>query len=252
VATLPGLRGKVLLSTRLLPRALQGHGGACLIGCHDRELTQMDPADAVQFFHAQGIRGSRAEIERACAPYGYHPLSLRLLAGLILNDLRQPGDVRVAGRLDVSGDLVQRRHHVLGQAYDTLPLSRRRLLSRIACFRGAVGYEAVCAASEGDARGCDVHLRDLLVRGLLHRDRDNRYDLHPIVRRYAYDRLADKAGAHAQLRGYFDAVPKLDKVETLDDLAPGIELYHHTVGARLYDEACDLFYDRLHNPSPFA
>ena len=185
----------------------------------------MEPADAVAFFRGQGIRGGRAEIEAACAPYGYHPLSLRLLAGLIVNDLRQPGDIAAARRLDVSGDLIQRQHHVLEQAYESLTPDRRRLLSRIACFRGPVAYEALAALAD-DGRGeapartsspadskrrrasreetrpydLDADLHDLIARGLLHRDHQtNRFDLHPIVRRYAYDRLAggDRAAAHA-------------------------------------------------------
>ena len=90
------------------------------MGCCERELTEIDPADAVAFFRSQGIRGGRAEIEAACAPYGYHPLSLRLLAGLISSDFQQPGDIAAARRLDVSGDLVQRQHHVLETAYNNL------------------------------------------------------------------------------------------------------------------------------------
>ncbi len=105
VASLPNLRGKVLMTTRLCPRILQTRSGELLQGCLEKELTQMQPADAVAFFRAQGVRGSRAEIQAACEPYGYHPLSLRLLAGLILGDLQQPGDIAVAKRLDVSGDL---------------------------------------------------------------------------------------------------------------------------------------------------
>src|SRR5207249_611701 len=80
---LPGIRGKVLMTTRLRPRVLESHGGDTLAGCREVELTQMQPADAVAFFRAQGVRGGRAEIEAACARYGYHPLSLRLLAGLV-------------------------------------------------------------------------------------------------------------------------------------------------------------------------
>ncbi len=133
------------MTTRLCPRILQAHGGQLLQGCLEKELTQMQPADAVTFFRAQGVRGSRTEIEAACAPYGYHPLSLRLLAGLILGDLQQPGDIAVAKRLDVSGDLIQRQHHVLQQSYDTLTPARQKLLSRIACFRSAVSYEALQA-----------------------------------------------------------------------------------------------------------
>jgi len=207
VACLPGMR-KVLMTTRLRPRALETHGGDLLQGCREEELTQMQPADAVAFFRAQGVRGSRAEIERACQPYGYHPLSLRLLAGLVARDPQQPGDIAAARHLDVSGDLVQRRHHVLAQAYDSLTPARQKLLSRMACFRGAVAYDALRAVAKQTLRvsetlrvlaDFDADVRDLVARGLLHHDRQtHRYDLHPIVRRYAYDRLggAEREAAH--------------------------------------------------------
>src|SRR5262245_3974770 len=107
------------MTTRLCPRALETHG-QLLQGCREEELIQMQPADAVAFFRAQGIRGGRTEIEVACGPYGYHPLSLRLLAGLLANDLQQPGDITAARRLDVSGDLIQRQNHVLKHAYESL------------------------------------------------------------------------------------------------------------------------------------
>ncbi|MBU1747058.1 MAG: hypothetical protein KKA73_05170 [Chloroflexi bacterium] len=255
VSLLPGLQGKVLMTTRLRPRPLQAPGGFLLTGCREQELTRLHPADAVAFFRARGIRGARAEMEAAGAPTGYHSLSLSLLAGLILTDPQQPGDVTAARRLDVSGDLVQRQHHVLEQAYQGLTPERRRLLSRIACFRGPVAYDALRAlAEEEGAPDFDADLRDLVARGLLHHDqRAGRYDLHPIVRRYAYDRLAapDRAAAHTRLRDYFAAVPEPDRVACLEDLNPVIELYHHTVRAGQYDEAGTIFRDRLANPVYF-
>lgn len=260
LCALPGIRGKVLMTTRLLPSALMRQG-SLIAGCRREVLTQMDPADAVPLFVALGIRGTRAEIEAACEQYGYHPLSLNLLAGVIVRDLRQPGDIAAAGRLDVSGDLKQRKHHVLQVAYDSLTPKRQRLLSRIACFRGPVEYDALPAvaqaAAEGDAPPADAgeldaDLLDLIDRGLLHRDRTtNRFDLHPIVRRYAYDRVTDddRSAAHERLRDYFAAVEEPKKIETLDDLAPVIELYHHTVRAGRYDEARELFRDRISRPA---
>ncbi len=275
VALQPQLRSKVLLTTRLCPRVLEAKGGGLLAGCREEPLDRMQPADAVAFFQAQGIRGTHTEIEIACAPYGYHPLSLRLLAGLIVGDFAQPGDIAAAKRLDVSGDLIQRQHHVLETAYNSLAPSRRALLGRIACFRSPVSYETLKALADteinaktprskgakkaekrnstplrlGDfALNLDADLRDLVARGLLHRDvREGRFDLHPIVRRYAYDRLAapDRAAAHTRLRDYFAAVPKPDKVTRLEDLAPVIELYHHTVRAGQLDQAFTLYRDRL-------
>ncbi|HEY0782221.1 MAG TPA: toll/interleukin-1 receptor domain-containing protein [Thermoanaerobaculia bacterium] len=252
VALQPGLRSKVLLTTRLLPRVLEAKGVGLLAGCLDEPLEQLEPADAVAFFRTQGIRGTHTEIEAACAPYGYHPLSLRLLAGLIVGDFQQSGDIAAAKRLDVSGDLVQRQHHVLETAFDRLTSPHQALLSRIACFRSPVAYTALQAlAEDGSLAHLDTDLRDLIARGLLHHDtREGRFDLHPIVRRYAYDRLAtpDRTAAHTQLRDYFAAVPAPDKVTRLEDLASVIELYHHTVRAGQLAKAFTLYRDRLFTP----
>ena len=275
VSSLPQMRGKVLMTTRLRPHPVELTGGALLQGCREEELTQMQPADAVAFFRSQGIRGNRAEIEQACAAYGYHPLSLRLLSGLVVNDFRNPGDIKVAQSLDLTGDLVQRQHHVLEQSYQNLAVSRRQLLSRIACFRSPVNYavlesiscltasppadsslpeledlgsEPALARAAYSTRELEVDLRDLINRGLLHYDRPTqRFDLHPIVRRYAYDRMGnpDRTSAHRQLQVYFVAVPAPEQVKTLADLNPVIELYHHMVRSGQYDEAMDLFYDRI-------
>jgi hypothetical protein len=50
---------------------------------------------------------------------------------------------------------------------------------------------------------------------------------------------------------YFQALPGPEKVITLEDLAPVIELYHHLVKAGKYDEARELFRDRIHYPIYF-
>lgn len=255
VAAQPGVRGKLVLTTRLCPRILEKHGGL-LAGVREETLPELSPADAVAWFGAEGIRGTRAEIEAAGRPYGFHALSLRLLVGLILNDFRQPGDIAVAGRLDVSGDLVQCQHHVLEVAYNRLAPARRALLGRLACFRGPVRFEVLLAVAETESgesavsveRRLEADLRDLMGRGLLHFDRKAaRFDLHPIVRRYAYDRLAetDRIAAHERLRDYFADVPKSERVACLDDLAPLIELYHHMVRAGQFDEAWTVYRDQI-------
>ncbi|MEO1211585.1 MAG: TIR domain-containing protein [Cyanobacteria bacterium J06638_20] len=274
LASLPNLKGKVLMSTRLRPRPVEVTGGALLMGCREEELTQMDTVDAVAFFRVQGIPGNRGEIEQACRDYGFHPLSLRLLAGLVLKDLRNPGDIQAAHRQDLTGSLVQRQHHVLEQSYDSLSLEGRQLLSRIACFRSPVAFEVLEALAQSELeleleseerllpnrspqppllRGAlsevqdlEADLQDLIERGLVQRE-SRRFDLHPIVRRYAYDRMgtAERRSTHGQLRDYFAAVPEVERVTTVDDLAPVIELYHHMVRAGQYDQAFTLLKDRL-------
>ncbi len=245
------LAGRVLLTTRLHPVELEGCAGG-----RREDLPAMDPEDAVAFFHAQGVTGTRAEIQAECEPYGYHPLALRLLAGLIARDQRRPGDIQVAKRYPVLPDLKgKERHHILTVAYDTLDETRQTLLSRMAAFRSPMAYDAAAIFNPYKTpEKFDAALEELTARGLLLWDRDHgRYDLHPIVRQYAYDRLGDKEDAHTRLRDYFAAVPQPDtqKVESLEDLVPTIELYHHTVRARRYDEAQDLFRDRLAEPLYF-
>ncbi|MCP4617868.1 MAG: tetratricopeptide repeat protein, partial [Bradyrhizobium sp.] len=125
------------------------------------------------------------------------------------------------------------------------------LLGHIGCFRSPVTYEMLKELADPDdesAKHLKTDLRKLVARGLLHYDINQaRFDLHPIVRRYAYDRLAsaDRTAAHTRLRDYFAAVPKAEKVTSLEDLAPVIELYHHTVRAGQLDEAYWLYCDRL-------
>ena len=176
----------------------------------------------------------------------FHPLSLSLLAGLIINDLQQAGDIAVAKRLDVSGDLIQRKHHVLESSYNSLSSVQRKLLSNIACFRSPIGYETLKELTKEYINNLDLDLTCLVSHGLLYRDK-NRFDLHPIVRRYAYDRLnpRKRAAAHNLFRDYFAAIPKVDKPSCLEDISPLIELYHHTVRAGEYEEAFKLFKDQI-------
>lgn len=243
-------RAKVLITTRLPVSDLQDRTGAPLSGVVERELKELEPDDAVRFMHAQGVtKGTSQEIRRACAEYGYHPLSLRLLSGLIKQDPKAPGDIAAAPHHDVHSDLIQRQNHILKRAYEVLPKRERALLSRIAAFRGSSTFEALTIFNAlGSARRFSEALEDLRVRGLLQRDFEhNRYDLHPVVRHYAYFRLANKSSVHTKLRDYFATFPVIpdDKVESVEDLAPLIELYHHTVRSGRYEESLDLLTNRL-------
>jgi tetratricopeptide (TPR) repeat protein len=249
VCSLPNMASKVLMTTRLTPRAVKIHD-ELLQSCREEKLEAMQKADAVEFFYKQKIKGTHAEIEAACAPYGYHPLSLRLLAGRILKDFEKPADIVVAQKLKIDGDIIQQKHHVLKVSYNSLPLHEQKLLSTIACFRSPVELKTLQSIAEGnETLNGDLH--DLVARGLLHfDDKNKKFDLHPIVRHFAYDRLIapERTGVHVTLIVYFEAVPQPQKIEKLEDLAPVIELYHHMVKAGKLDEAFDLFYTRLNEP----
>lgn len=246
-ASLP-LQGRVLMTTRLIPRELEGDDGNLLTGCTKNKLDGFDPADAVTFFQATGIKGTRAEIEAACTPYDYHPLALRLLAGMVANDKRNPGDIQVAKQHPVTERLKGRaKHHILQVSYDALELKLRGLLSKIAAFRNATRYSTLKLFNPYGTKEdrFESALNQLIDRGLLLFN-NGLYDFHPIVRQYAYDRLKekDKKEVHTRLRDHFSTVPMPEdtkKVERIEDLDPVIELYHHTVRAGQFDQARELF-----------
>src|SRR5688572_5143183 len=137
VCSLPNMQSKVLMTTRLTPRAVKPRG-EFMLGCREEKLEAMQKADAIEFFHKQKIKGTHTEIEAACKIYGYHPLSLRLLAGHILKDFENPADIVVAQKLKIDGDIIQQKHHVLEGSYNSVPPHEQKLLSAIACFRSPV------------------------------------------------------------------------------------------------------------------
>ena len=101
---------KTLLTSRLCPRELDD-----IDGCLHKELKDMNKEDAVEFFLRQGVKGTRAEIETACEPYGYHPLCLRLLSGMIVKDPKFQGDIIGWTRHNPLPELTgtEREHHIL-------------------------------------------------------------------------------------------------------------------------------------------
>lgn len=236
------IKTKTLLTSRLCPKEMDD-----VEGCLHRDLMEMPEEDAVEFFHRQGVKGTRAEIENACEHFGYHPLSLRLLSGMILKDPRYNADISAWTRYNPLPELKGKEHNILELAYNSLNPQKQTLISKISAFRNPMEYDSIRIFNEfKTGKEFDDALIELKDRGLLLRDNQtNRYDLHPIIRKYCYDRLVNKKDVHTQLSHYFAKIPELEKIESLDDLAPVIELYHHTVHSGKYDEAWELYRDRL-------
>lgn len=244
---------RLLLTSRLNPRVLE-----VLAGSGMWELTGLGEDDAVAYLEAQGILGTRAELISAAREYDFHPLSLSNLAAELIKDFEQEGDITAAPKYDAAETREERREHILARAYERRAPHRRELVSRLAAMRDAIPKQVVSFLAE-DIDGIrpedpSQDLYELVRHGLLRHPSVDRYDFHPAVRRYCYQKLEDKQKVHLRLMNYFGesaAEVDVDKVTTLEDLAPVIELYHHTVSAGGFDEACDLFHDRLHSPLYF-
>lgn len=268
----PKIQSKVLITTRLTPRAVKPRG-EFMVGCRETELTAMQKSDAVEFFHKQGIKGNRAEIESACEPYGYHPLSLRLLAGYILKDFENPADIVVAQKIKIDGNIKQYKQHVLEVSYNNLPAHVQKLIGTIACFRSPVELKILKELVENKKTLVD-DLRNLIDYGLLNFEiKNKRFDLHPIVRRYVYNVFSGKNLIHKKSARYFQKqldkkipenyrdLPKFlrrkvmseiqKQIKTIEELAPAIELYYHTVQVGKFDDAAQIYHDFLMYPLYF-
>ena len=235
------IRSKILITSRILPYELSESAN-----CVREMLYGIEPNDAVRFFYSLGIIGARSEIENVCRLYEYYPLALHILCGMIFYDPLYPMDIRAAKGLSPIPNLKQREHHVLEPAYCQLSPDKRALLSRMASSRSSLDFSIISVLNP--FKGVDA-LKDALIelekRNLISFDRaKSRYDLHQVVREYAYDKLDNKREIHALLKEYFETIAA---TTTIDNLIPTIELYHHTVNCSLYDEAFNIFQNRLSN-----
>jgi tetratricopeptide (TPR) repeat protein len=148
-------RSKVLVTTRLMPRALETPARSPLVGVRHHALRGLTPADTVELAGRLGVRGERARITAFFDRLGNHPLLIGVVAGLV-NDYRPSpgdfdawsGDTGAGGSLRLTDlDLSQRRTHVLDTALRGLHPDHRRMLGWLAVLSGAVPYATVEAVN---------------------------------------------------------------------------------------------------------
>lgn len=255
---------RILVSTRLYPAELQIGTGRPASGCYALFLSGLSDNDAMDLWRSFEISGSRETLLRLFNLVENHPLLIQALASVIANDHRNPGDFD--GWRDNHPDfdpfnlpLVQVRSHILEFALRGLSGKSRQVLHTIAAFRMPGQYDTLSALLIGegkpcsDARELDAVLTELEDRGLVGWDkRANRYDLHPIVRGVVWSGLGDEArqGVYTGLQAHFESVPMIEdweKVESLENLTPAIELYYTLIGLGRFDDAYVVFRDRLND-----
>ena len=229
---------KTLLTTRLFPAPLEG-----LAGVEHAQLKGLSRNDTVHFFVREGIGGNRRQMDRAGEIYGRHPLMLKLLSTAIKRSRLQ--DIESA----FTADLIHRQEpqKILGTSFQLLTQDEQKIISQLSVFRGTITFAAAQSLlSDWGEDALWNQLNDLRRLGFLFYDQaEDCFDFHPILRSFLYDGLTDKNAAHERAIEYFQALPEKEKVVTLEDLAPVIELFHHLTGLGKFDEACEIYRDRL-------
>jgi tetratricopeptide (TPR) repeat protein len=254
---------RVLISTRLYPEELEDrYTREPRPGCQRLDLSGLSDDDALNLWRAFSVSGTRLDLLPIFESFGKHPLLIKALAGEIKRDHRARGDferwLRDHPRFDPMAltGVKEASAQVLEFALNGLSESERTALHTVAAFRMPASYDTLAAVLVGDdkpfphERALDQSLDYLEDRGLLGWDRRaNRYDLHPIVRGVVWGGVDQSArqGVYGVLQAYFDPIPAvaLEKVGSLDDLTPAIELYSTLIGLKRYKDAYAVFRDSL-------
>jgi MinD-like ATPase involved in chromosome partitioning or flagellar assembly len=264
---------RVLITSRLMPRALLSASGQPIPGVHRIPLSGLRPTDAEALLRSCGVTGSsQAMQDYVSTQFDGNPLVIGVVAGLINDYLTDRGhfDAWVASpdsvrQIDLGSlNLTQRRHHILGAAFDALPDTSKDLLSMLAMLSDSIDYSTLTALSSPmvAARDLATIVRDLERRGLVQYDsQGQRYGLHPVVRGIVAGRLdqQERERYGQQVIDHFARTSHkaYEEAETLDDLRSGIHVVRTLIQMERYQEAAQTYvhdlrialFFNLENPS---
>jgi hypothetical protein len=145
---------KLLITSRLVPRALLNSANQPIPGIKRVILPGLRPADAEALLRSCGIEGDSQAIQNYLKSHcDCHPLVTGVLAGLINDYLPDKGnfdawapDPAGGGQLNLADlDLVGKRNHILKAAIEGLPENSRQLLSILALLSEAADYPTLSA-----------------------------------------------------------------------------------------------------------
>jgi len=267
---------KVLVSSRLIPKALINSSRAILPGVRRQLLPGLLPPDAEAMIRSSGVFGDsksiRAYLQRNC---DCHPLVVGIVAGLINDYLPDRGnfdrwsqDPEYGMSLNLGQlDLVQGRNHILATAIAALDQKSRKLLHLLSLLHGAVDFQTLeslvvspSPANIRDGGPTEISnandlgnvIRDLERRGLLQYDSSGkRYDLHPVVRGVAVGRIDQQETGFLGQRvlDHFTSrqhAPWND-ARKLEDVSDGIQVVSAFLRMRRYSDAFNALAEDLAN-----
>jgi len=244
-------KSRILVSSRLYPADLETDGGNPAPGSCECNLVGLTDADAVDLWRAFEVKGSSDELLLVSRTFQNYPLLIQALAGEVKQYKRKPGDFAEWRRANPQFDatkfpkLQDKMGHILQFALrgvDEIPYETLTALM--------IGKDKACA----DETELDIALTDLEDRKLVGRDkRENRYDLHPLVRAVVSKNLSDpmRQSVYSNLLSYFESLPKLTDYLgelILEDLAADIGQYRSLIGLERFNDAANLYIKQLDKP----
>jgi len=251
---------KVLASTRLLPSAWDITFERLHVKVSRIKLDGLSPVDTLMLAEQAQIHiEDKARVTDFLGRYGYHPL----VVGAILGLIGSPRNRRYRHSFDMwldeheadfsllDLDLRQRQTHIVGHVIQGLTNDARELLARVALFHDAIPYDAISGLGITDeTQYLDELILEIEASGLLMYDMaTDKHDLHPVVRGYSQDLLKgeERKNAYLNVYDYFAAQPKeiYYEITSVEELKRSTEVMRSLQGAGQFEEALKMYSDGL-------
>lgn len=174
---------KILITSRLMPRALLNRSGQPLPGVRHVDLQGLDPADAEQLMRRAGAEGDSQRMQRYIQQhFAGHPLVVGVVAGLVMRYRSKPGDFdrwaddpNGGAEIDLASmDVMQKRNHILKAAFADLTPEELVLMGRLGLISDAVDFETIEALNPYQPEPPEKveepkELENFRIAGLMHR-----------------------------------------------------------------------------------
>lgn len=205
--------------------------------------------ESLALFRAYRVRGSDQEVLDACKAVGYHPLAVRLMIGHVHAPGPYRGHIRALPDLSLHLNEHDRRRHIFEVAYKHLSATDKVFFGRVAVYTQAISYPVLKNVSpHNSTQRLNRGIERLEQRGFLEHDpMQETYDMHPLVRQYAYAQMATPELREAARVAYQYLEDRLAKHEgTLATYSVSMKVYRLALEAGFVGSAVQIFRHRLY------
>ena len=230
-----------------------------------RDVDRLSEDDGRALLRKLGVKGSDNELNKVVADWDGHALTLSILVAYLAE--RYEGDIHHLADIPIpttDEPRYERVHRVLRRYDAHLTEEEREFLKLFSVFRLPVQESAFEKVFQPVLKSLDKNVLLKLVsrlanyRLIRHDEHEKSYTTHPLIRNHYFalftkgDPSQAKA-AHSQIKDYYLSIASdTPEYPTLDDLKPLIEVVHHACQAGAYDDAIEVYQERISHKSTFV